>query len=57
MGDLIHRFDAIYEDLHDFYEKCKERGRDLPGDRAEYKRDTDLYADAPFCPYNLRMRS
>lgn len=54
---FVTTFSDQYTGPLDLHEKCKNQGEGLPGDRVEYKRVTDVDADAPFCPYNWRMKS
>lgn len=54
---FVRDFPSVYDDPDDFYEKCKEAGRRLPTDRIEHKRGTDESANAPFSPYNIRIKN
>jgi hypothetical protein len=54
---FVTGFSNEFRSPQDFYESCKSRGGELPGEKIEYKRTTDKRAEAPFCPYNLRIKS
>jgi hypothetical protein len=52
---LIVEFPEEYTEQQVFLESCRSKGEDAPGDRKEYKRDTERKTDAPFAAYNQRM--
>lgn len=53
---FVMEFRDSYESPLDFYETCKATGADLPGETVEYGRMTDAAVQAPFSPYNWRIK-
>jgi hypothetical protein len=53
---FVSTFADIYDSPLGLHETCKATGAATPGDGVEYRRSTDEAADAPFCPYNWRIK-
>ena len=55
--EFVEEFPGKYTDQDDFFHSCQSKGEDTPGDRKEYKRDTEAETVAPFVAYNWRIRA
>lgn len=51
---FTEKFPENYNDPEEFRQKCKDKAL-VKTRKKELKRDTDIEADSPFCPYNLRL--
>ena len=49
-------FSDSFDDPDHFFDTCISRGAALPGEHVEYKRQTEINADTPWCAYNWRIR-
>lgn len=53
---FVKAFPELYDGPLDLHEQAKDRGDQVLEDGVEIRRETDLTAKAPFCPYNWRMK-
>lgn len=53
---FIEEFSNYYNGPDGLREACKAKASDLPEDRIKYKRETDYEANAPLCPYDIRIQ-